>query len=168
MKTNNLPKGGALKPEYYDTYARYFVKYIQEMSQHGIVIDAVTLQNEPENPGNTPSMTMTAGEQAAFVKNNLGPAFEDARLSTKIIVFDHNADHPGYPIAILNDNEARKYINGSAFHLYLGDVGALSEVHDAHPDKHIYFTEQWTSGKGDFGGDLRWHTKNLIVWATRN
>jgi glucosylceramidase len=44
----------------------------------------------------------------------------------------------------------------------------LSKVHEAHPDKNIYFTEQWTSGEGDFGGDLNWHVKNLIVGATRN
>lgn len=168
MKTNNLPKAGSLKPEYYDAYARYFVKYIQGMAKEGIVIDAITLQNEPENPDNTPSLLMTAQEQTNFVKNNLGPAFQEAGIKTKIIVFDHNCDHPEYPISILNDPEARKYIDGSAFHLYIGEINALSKVHDAHPDKSIYFTEQWTSGEGDFDGDLRWHTKNLIVGATRN
>ncbi len=52
--------------------------------------------------------------------------------------------------------------------MYLGEINALSNVHDTHPDKNIYFTEQWTSGKGEFGGDLNWHTKNLIIGATRN
>jgi glucosylceramidase len=168
MKTNNLPKAGSLKTEYYDVYARYFVKYIQEMAKEGIAIDAVTIQNEPENPGNTPSMLMTAAEEGLFIKNNLGPAFAAAGIKTKIVVFDHNCDHPEYPIAILNDGEARKFVDGSAFHLYLGEVETLSKVHGAHPDKNVYFTEQWTSGEGDFGGDLRWHTKNLIVGATRN
>ena len=64
--------------------------------------------------------------------------------------------------------ETKTFVDGSAFHLYLGEVEALSKVHDVHPDKNLYFTEQWTSGKGDFGGDLRWHTKNLIIGATRN
>jgi glucosylceramidase len=168
MKTNNVAKGGSLKPEFYSAYAEYFVRYIQEMAAEGIPIDAVTIQNEPENPHNTPSMLMTAEEQKNFVKNNLGPAFRNAGLRTKIIVFDHNCDHPEYPIEILNDQHARTYVDGSAFHLYLGEVDALSEVHDAHPDKNIYFTEQWTSGKGKFDEDLRWHTKNLIVGATRN
>jgi glucosylceramidase len=168
MKTNNHPKGGSLKPEYYDAFALYFVKYIQAMAAGGIVIDAVTLQNEPENPNNTPSMLMTAEEQASFVKKSLGPAFEKAGLKTKIVVFDHNCDHPEYPITVLNDADAKKYIDGSAFHLYLGQIEALSKVHDAHPDKAIYFTEQWTSGKGEFGGDLQWHVKNLIVGASRN
>lgn len=168
MKTNNLPKGGSLKPEYYDAYARYFVRYIQEMAKEGISIDAITLQNEPENPHNTPSMLMTAEEQANFVKNNLGPAFQKEGIKTKIVVFDHNCDHPEYPIAILDDREAGKYIDGSAFHLYIGDINAMSKVHEAHPGKNLYFTEQWTSGDGEFHGDLRWHVKNLIVGATRN
>ncbi|MFZ5972582.1 MAG: glycoside hydrolase family 30 protein [Bacteroidota bacterium] len=168
MKTNRLPKGGSLHPDYYATYARYLMKYIRGMAKEGIVIDAITIQNEPENPHNTPSMLMTAEEQADFIKNHLGPAFQQAGITTKIVLFDHNCDHPEYPILILNDAEARKYVDGSAFHLYLGEIDAMSKVHQAHPDKNLYFTEQWTSGQGDFGGDLMWHLKNLIVGATRN
>jgi glucosylceramidase len=168
MKTNQLPKGGSLKPEYYETYATYFVKYIRVMAKNGITINAITLQNEPENPKNTPSLVMTAAEQALFVKKYLGPAFKKNNIKTKIIVYDHNCDHPEYPIAILDDAEAKPFVDGSAFHLYLGEIEALTTVHDAHPDKNIYFTEQWTSGKGDFAGDLKWHTKNLIIGATRN
>lgn len=168
MKSNNSTKGASLKLEYYDAYSRYFVKYIQGMAEEGIRIDAVTLQNEPENPNNNPSMVMTAEDQAKFVRDHLGPAFLAAGIKTKIVVFDHNCDHPEYPIAVLKDKEARKFIDGSAFHLYLGEIDALSKVRNAYPDKNIYFTEQWTSGKGDFGGDLRWHVRNLIVGATRN
>src|SRR5260221_2946818 len=168
MKTNNSSMGGSLKAEYYPVYADYFVKYIQGMAKEGIQIDAITLQNEPENPNNNPSLVMTAQEQAKFIKNALGPAFTAAGLTTKIIVYDHNCDHSGYPIAILNAPDAKKYIDGSAFHLYSGNSEALSEVHDAHPDRNVYFTEQWTSPNGDFEGDLRWHTKNLIIGATRN
>ena len=168
MKTNNLPKAGSLKPEYYAAYAKYFVKYIQTMKAEGINIDAITIQNEPENPNNTPSLVMTAPEQRDFIKNHLGPAFEQANIETKIILFDHNCDHPEYPITVMNDPDAKKYVDGSAFHLYIGDISALSTVHTAHPDRALYFTEQWTWSKGEFAGDLRWHTKNLIVGATRN
>ncbi len=168
MKSNGSTKGGSLKPEYYAAYARYFVRYIQEMAKEGIVIDAITPQNEPENPNNNPSLVMTAAEQADFIKNHLGSAFKSANIKTKIILFDHNCDHPDYPISILNDASAKPFIDGSAFHLYLGDITALSKTHDAHPDKNIYFTEQWTSSEGNFGGDLNWHVKNLIVGATRN
>jgi glucosylceramidase len=168
MKTNTHSVGGRLKPEYFQVYANYFVKYIQSMKAEGITIDAITPQNEPLNPHNNPSMEMSSIEQANFIKNNLGPALKAAGLSTKIIIYDHNADRPEYPIAILNDADAKQYIDGSAFHLYGGDIGALSQVRNAHPDKNIYFTEQYTSSTGSFGGDLAWHIKNLIVGATRN
>ncbi len=168
MKTNNAVKGGSLKTEYYSVYAKYFVRYIQEMAEEGITIDAITIQNEPEHPGNTPSMTMTSSEQNEFIKSHLGPAFAAAGITTKIILFDHNCDHPNYPIAILNDPVTKPMVDGSAFHMYLGDISALTTVHNAHPDKNVYFTEQWTSGFGDFGGDLRWHVKTLIVGAPRN
>lgn len=168
MKNNKSPKGGRLLPEYYDAYARYFVKYIQGMQDEGIRLDAVTIQNEPLNPNNNPSMEMSSVEQATFIKNNLGPAFKAANLTTKIILYDHNCDHPEYPISILNDTDARQYVDGSAFHLYGGDISALTQVHDAYPDKNLYFTEQWVGGPGDFGPDLRWHVKNLIIGATRN
>lgn len=168
MKTNNDTRGGSLKPEYYAAYAKYFVKYIQEMAAEGIRIDAVTVQNEPLHPGNNPSLLMLADEMAEFIKDHLGPAFATEGINTKIIIYDHNADRPDYPIAILDDPETKKYVDGSAFHLYGGTIDALMEVHNAHPDKHLYFTEQWIGAPGDFPVDLNWHVKNLIIGATRN
>jgi glucosylceramidase len=168
MKDNNDTRGGSLKPEYFDAYARYLVKYIQAMKAEGIVIDALTVQNEPLHPGNNPSMLMLAPDQATFVKVNLGPAFKAAHLKTKIIIYDHNCDKPEYPISILNDPEANKYIDGSAFHLYAGKIEALSEVHEAHPDKAVYFTEQWMGAPGNFKRDLTQHITKLTIGATRN
>lgn len=168
MKTNNSFVGGSLKPEYYAAYAQYFVKYIQAMKAEGITIDAITVQNEPLHGGNNPSMVMQPAEQADFIKNHLGPAFSAAAINTKIILYDHNADRPDYPIAILNDAAARQYVDGSAFHLYGGPISALTQVHNAYPNKNIYFTEQWTGGPGNFGGDLKWHVQNLVIGATRN
>ncbi len=168
MKDNQAPKGGRLLPRYYATYANYLAKYIQAMAREGIKLNAITIQNEPEHPGNLPSMTMTSEEQREFVKLFLGPTFRAKGIATKIIIYDHNCDHPEYPLNILSDSVASKFIDGTAFHMYLGDIRAMSKVHDAHPDKNIYFTEQWTSGQGNFGGDLSWHIKNLIIGAPRN
>jgi glucosylceramidase len=168
MKTNGQSKGGSLKPEYYDAYALYFVKYIEGMKKEGIGIDAVTVQNEPLHPGNNPSMFMPPEEQASFIKKSLGPAFAKAGITTRIIIYDHNANRVDYPIQVLNDLEARKYIDGSAFHMYQGDVEAISEVHKAFPEKNLYFTEQWVGAPGDFPNDLRWHVKTLIIGAVRN
>lgn len=168
MKTNGNSTGGNLQPQYYGAYAQYFVKYLQAMAAKGIAVDAVTLQNEPQHGGNNPSMVMSAADQANFVKNHLGPAFQAAGIGTKIIVWDHNCDNPGFPIAVLNDAGAKSFVYGSAFHLYGGDIGALSQVHEKHPDKALYFTEQWTGANGDFGGDLKWHLKNVVIGSMRN
>lgn len=168
MKDNNSSVGGSLKPIYYDAYARYFVKYIKAMQAKGINIDAVTPQNEPLNPNNNPSMKMTDVEQATFIKNNLGPTFAANGISTKIIVWDHNCDVPSYPLTILNDPQANPYVDGSAFHLYAGDISAMTPVHNAFPNKNIYFTEQYTASSGTFAGDLAWHVRNLIIGAPRN
>jgi glucosylceramidase len=132
------------------------------------VIDAITPQNEPLHGGNNPSMLMTAAEQATFIKNHLGPALRAANLQTKIIIYDHNADRPDYPLTILDDAAARQFVDGSAFHLYGGDISALSTVRAAYPAKNIYFTEQYTAANGDFGGDLKWHLKNVIIGSLRN
>lgn len=142
MKTNQAFKAGRLKPEYYETYARYWVRYLQAMRSRGIPIAALTPQNEPENANNTPSMLFTAEEEGTLIGKYLGPALARAGLKTKIISFDHNCDHPIYSETILKDADAARYTDGSGFHLYLGNITALTEVHDMFPAKNIYFTEQ--------------------------
>jgi len=168
MKSNKNSVGGSLLPEYYDAYARYFVRYINEMKAEGIPIDAITIQNEPLHPGNNPSMLMLSNEQRDFIKNNLGPAFRAAGINTKIIVYDHNCDKPEYATDILSDPQAYQYVDGSAFHLYAGDISVLSQVHDAYPSKNVYFTEQWMGGPSKFGPDMKWYMQNVIIGASRN
>lgn len=168
MKNNHDTRGGSLLPEYYQAYANYFVRYIRSMQGLGIRIDAITVQNEPLHPGNNPSMLMPAEEERDFVKAALGPAFKKAGIKTKIIVYDHNCDRPDYPLTILNDPEARKYVDGSAFHLYGGTIDTLTSVHNAYPDKNLYFTEQWVGGPGNMKRDIAEHVEKLIIGATRN
>ncbi|CAN5420138.1 hypothetical protein BH11BAC3_BH11BAC3_19930 [soil metagenome] len=168
MKDNGSFKGGSLQTQYYDVYANYFVKYIQAMKAEGITIDAITPQNEPLNPDNNPSLLMLADQERDFIKNSLGPKFQAANLTTKIIAYDHNCDRPDYPVLILNDATAKSFVDGSAFHLYAGDIAALGQMHAAFPDKNVYFTEQYTSSTGSFDGDLKWHLKNVIIGSMRN
>jgi len=177
MKTNNDPKGGKLKTEYYGLYANYFVKYIQGMKAEGITIDAITTQNEPLNDNNTPSMLMQAEEQAKFIKDHLGPAFKAAGMRTKIILYDHNCDVPEYALAILSDPQANPYVDGSGFHLYGGEIGAMSAVHNAFPQKNLYFTEFMAAEPtesarisiskpvvGTFIGALHNWSRNVLLW----
>lgn len=169
MKTNGNVKAGALKPECYDVYARYFVKYIQAMKTHGITIDAITVQNEPLNANNTPSMRWYWTEHAEFIKKHLGPVFEKEGIKTKIIIFDHNLDRIDYPLAMLNDPDVSKYVDGSGFHHYGGDISSMSDLHTARPDMNLYFTEQMvTERTGDANIAIMAQVKRLIITTTRN
>ena len=177
MKTNNNIRGGALKKECYEVYARYFVKYLQAMNNEGITIDAITVQNEPLNSRNTPSMQWLWTEQQEFIKNNLGPAFAKEGITTKIILFDHNCDRIDYPLALLSDPDVARYADGSGFHHYGGDIASMTKLHIARPDKNIYFTEQMVTEKPGsktiniaeqvqrliIGAPVNW-SKNVILW----
>ena len=138
---------GHLGEAYYQDYAKYFVRWIQEMERRGYPIMAVTLQNEPLNRGNSMSTYMSWQEQSNFIKWAIGPAFAAAGLKTKVLVFDHNYSYDGnsgqqdYPVHIFEDPEAGRYVQGSAWHNYGGNVSVLDGVHARFPDKEIYFTE---------------------------
>jgi glucosylceramidase len=164
MKTNNSWIGGSLKTEYYNAYARYFVKYFDAMKAQGISIWGITPQNEPENANNEPSLLMNATEQKNFINQHLGPQMAAAGYGgIKIIAFDHNCDNPNYAIDVANNST---YVDGSAFHLYLGDITAMSKVHDA-TNKNVYFTEQYTA-PGNFSGDFSWHMLNIVIGSSNN
>ncbi|MGZ4957344.1 MAG: glycoside hydrolase family 30 protein [Methylobacter sp.] len=169
MKTNRSFVGGKLRPDCYAVYAAYLIKYLKAMRDRGIIVHAITPQNEPLNQKNEPSMIMEASEQAEFIKDHLGPALLAAGLAAvELFCWDHNCDVPEYPLEVFADAEARRYLTGSAWHLYGGDISALSEVHQLYPEMKLYFTEQWVGSDGQFGGDLMWHVKNVLIGSIRN
>ncbi|NJC25631.1 RICIN domain-containing protein [Neolewinella antarctica] len=164
MKTNNAYVGGRLQNQYYAAYARYFVRYLQAMNAEGISIWGITPQNEPENEFNEPSMLMTADEQVDFINNHLGPQIVNSSFSPKIIAFDHNCDNTAYPTQVLNQSS---YVDGAAFHLYAGDISAMSTVRN-NTGKNVYFTEQFTGSNGNFNGDFSWHMRNVVTGSLNN
>jgi O-glycosyl hydrolase len=165
MKTNNSWIGGSLQTQYYAAYAKYFVKYFDAMQAQGISIWGITPQNEPENANNEPSMLMNATEQKNFINTQLGPQMASAGYAgIKIIAFDHNCDNTAYPIDVLNNSS---YAEGAAFHLYAGNISAMSTVHNA-TNKNVYFTEQYTGPGSNFSGDFGWHMQNVVIGATTN
>ena len=159
--TYNSWTGGRLKPSCYDDYAEYFVKWIQTMEKEGFDIHAITMQNEPLNPGNSMSLVMPWQDQKEFVKV-LGPAMDKAGLAdVEILLFDHNFNYDGkegqdnYPLNIYADPEAYKWADGSAWHAYGGNVTELDEIYAANPEKSIYFTEA-SIGEWIGGWENRW------------
>lgn len=142
MKTSDSMIGGSLKPDCYEVYANYFVKFIKAYEAEGIPIYAVSVQNEPLYvPSEYPGMLMQAEEQARFIGEYLGPAFAKNGIKTKILCYDHNWDNTQYAVTVLSDPVAAKYIAGSAWHCYGGTHDAMSFIHEKFPDKDIWFTE---------------------------
>ncbi len=170
-------KGGILRPSCYDAYARYFVKFIEAYEREGIPIYAVTIQNEPNYaPETYPGMKMSAVQQVDFINNHLGPAFEQAGISTKILCYDHNWDNAAYAKTVLSC--AGRYVSGSAWHVYGGSPTTQSLIQSLFPEKEIYFTEdsggEWVDG-GSFSGGfpstvgmgiqaLRNHSRIFVLW----
>jgi glucosylceramidase len=141
MKNGEQLGGGTLRSDVYDTYAQYFVNYIQAYDAHGLTIDAITLQNEPYyEPWSYHGTKMEPADQIKLVLA-MGPLFDASGINADILVWDHNWDRPDYPIEVLNNADAKAYITGSAFHHYGGNVTAQTQVHNEHPDRDIHFTE---------------------------
>ncbi len=142
MKTNGRYGSGSLRKECYPYFAEYLAKFIEAYQQEGIQIHALTLQNEPEfGPEPYPSCLWTAEQQRDFIRDHLGPLFQTRGIKTLVWAFDHNFNNPDFPATILKDPKAAQYVDGSAFHLYEGEPGAMSLLHQQFPDKPVYFTE---------------------------
>ena len=168
MKVDNLTNmrpydswtDGHLSPLHYDTYAEYFVKFIQAFQSEGIRIHAVTPQNEPLNHANCASCYMPWAEEAQLVKS-MACAFKRAGLQTQIYVFDHNynydnvGDQDDYPVKIYNtlgeDYEGSELVAGAAYHDYGGTSDELVDIYTKAPQKALIFSESsigtWNDGR---------------------
>ncbi|MET8153673.1 glycoside hydrolase family 30 beta sandwich domain-containing protein, partial [Actinoplanes sp. NPDC005259] len=191
MKTSDSLIGGHLKddPRIYDAYARYLVRYVLQYAEAGVPIDYLTVQNEPQNrhDGGYPGAAVPVG-QAAKVIEALGPLLRRHSPRTRILGYDHNwATHPGdvattppgedpetdYPYRLL-DSPAGRWLAGTAYHCYSGEPSAQTALHEAYPEKGIWFTEcSGSHGEQDtpeqiFRGTLTWHARTLAIGTTRN
>ncbi len=164
MKSNGSFVGGTLKAENYESYGQYWLDYMNAMRAQGIEIWAVTPQNEPLNPYNEPSMTLTKENELGLINSYMGPKLRGAGFNCKIICYDHNCDNTDFPIYVANNSS---YVDGSAFHLYGGSISAMTTVKNA-TNKNVYFTEQYTSTGGSFSGDLAWHIQNVVIGSVNN
>lgn len=181
MKTNGqMNHGGKLRPEYRDTWALYYAKYIKAYKKEGIDVWAITVQNEPAAVQVWDSCIWSAEEEGQFVRDHLGPTLHREGLEAiKILVWDHNKDIIFERVEpILSDPKAAKYVWGVGFHWYSGDnFENLDKVHRAFPDKKLLFTEgcqeggvhlgSWKLGERyahDIIGDLNNWTVGWIDW----
>jgi glucosylceramidase len=170
MKTTGSMIKGTLLPEAYGPFAEYFRKFVVAYAAEGVPIYAITIQNEPHyEPGDYPGMRLDPAARARFIGQFLGPLFVRSSLTTRILDWDHNWDEPNSPLQVLADSIARRYVSGVAWHCYGGDVSAQTTVRNAYPDKDVFFTEcSGGSWAPNFGDNLAWTVKHLIIGATRN
>ena len=150
MKSNNdMLHGGNLLPEYFQSWAEYYIKFIEEYKKEGIDIWGLTIQNEPKAVQRWESCIYSAQEERDFLKNYLGPTLYKNNLRDKKVIFwDHNRDLiPERAHVMLDDPEAKKYVWGIGFHWYEPWSGGemmfnnVEEVHKMYPDKNLFFTE---------------------------
>ncbi|WP_432063561.1 RICIN domain-containing protein [Streptomyces sp. S1] len=169
MKTGNSLNGGSLRTDQYQAYADYLVKAIKAYGQQGIALTDLTVQNEPEFATSYPSMAMASAEQAAFLKV-LDRTLTAGGLPTNVLAYDHNWDHPNYPLEVFGATQGIQRVIGAAFHCYGGAPAAQQQVVDA--GKRVFFTECSGTDSADpaatFGDTLRWHAENLVVQNMRN
>jgi glucosylceramidase len=191
MKTGDSLVGGRLKddPAVYRAYARYLVAFVRAYAAAGVPIDYLSVQNEPQNraPKGYPGTDLPVRQEVAVIAA-LGPPLRAASPRTKILAYDHNwSTHPDdvattppgedpetdYPYEVL-DSPAARWVAGTAYHCYSGDPSAQTALHEAHPDKGIWFTEcSGSHGPTDppeqvFRETLKWHARTITIGTTRN
>jgi glucosylceramidase len=178
MKSGNTIFGGAMRFQYLEPYAAYFLRFLSAYKAAGVEIDAVTVQNEvdSEQEGKMPQCQWGQQYEMAFVKRYLGPAFRKAGVKTKIWVLDHNYDLWGRAVDEMSDAATSEYIDGIAWHPYLGEVSSMSVVHDLFPSKHAYYTEggpdidkpgyetEWAKWGELFNGVLNNWARSITSW----
>lgn len=143
MKTGDSLLGGSMRKYYFDSYAQYFVKFIDAYKSAGVNIRAVTIQNEvdTDQDGRMPATLWGQEYEGEFIKSFLGSALSSASLDTKIWLLDHNFNLWGRVMDLLGDPDVCHFVDGVAWHAYAGEPDAMTRVHDAYPSKSAYFTE---------------------------
>ena len=178
MKANGSMLGGSMRKKYYAPYARYFVKFLQEYAAEGVPVNAVTTQNEvdTDQDGRMPACLWGQEYEMEFISGHLGPQLAKNNIPTRIWILDHNYNLWGRAICTLDDPGVNKYVDGVAWHGYAGRHEMMTRVHDAHPGKHMYWTEggpdytepayltNWTRWSTTFAGILRNWSRCIIGW----
>jgi glucosylceramidase len=150
MKDNkHMLRGGKLLPEYRESWANYYVKFIKAYEAKGLPVWGLSVQNEPMAKQTWESCIFTGEEERDFIKEYLGPTLAKNGLGEKkLIAWDHNRDLIYQRAStVLNDPDAARYVWGIGFHWYETWTGSdmqfenLRRVKEAFPDKNLIFTE---------------------------
>jgi glucosylceramidase len=178
MKTGGSMMGGSMRKASYAPYAKYFIKFLEGYKAEGVAIDAVTVQNEvdADQDGRMPACLWGQEYEIEFVKDHLGPALRKSGLGAQIWILDHNYALWGRAVDELSDADAYKYIDGIAWHGYVGEPSAMTTVHNAFPNKNAYWTEggpfysapdyqtDWAKWGETYNGILNNWARSITAW----
>lgn len=166
MKDNKAYVGGKLLPEYYQSWALFFSKYLDAYKAQGINIWGFTVENEPLGNGNNwESMHYTPEEMTHFVENFLGPKLEaDGKRDIKILGYDQNREHLKEWVDVMFENEATsKYFDGTAIHWYASTFDyfpdELQYAHNKAPNKYLIQSEACVDAEVPKWQDDAWYWK---------
>jgi glucosylceramidase len=172
MKDNNSYVGGKLLPEYYDTWALFFSKYLEAYQNEGIDIWGITVENEPLGNGNNwESMHFTAKEMAEFTKNHLAPQLRNDGHSTKILAYDQNRDElQEWADVIYGNPDYAAVFDGFAIHWYASTYDYFPEplnyTHKMAPEKFLIQTEACVDAEVPHWKDDAWYwAKEATDWG---
>lgn len=174
MKDNNDWKGGKLLPQFRDTWALYFSKFVDAYKKEGINIWGVTVENEPLGNGNNwESMLFTPEEMTEFVKDFLGPHLEKSGMSSiKILGYDQNRGEElkNWANVMYKDEASSKYFAGMAVHWYASTYdffpASLQHTHQLAPDKYLINTEACVDAEVPHWKDDNWYwSKEATDWG---
>ncbi|MET7641071.1 glycoside hydrolase family 30 beta sandwich domain-containing protein [Streptomyces sp. NPDC005438] len=168
MKENGTLSGGRLSPDHYDDFADYLVRSLRAYAKAGVPVQDLSVANEPMFEAIYPSMAMSSGQQARLLRV-VDEKLTAAGLDTTLYVFEHNWDHPEYPLDVLRKTSDLSRVRGAAFHCYKGEPERQSEVRRAgYP---VLFTEcsgtDGEDGTQDLAAALRWQTENWVIRPLR-
>jgi glucosylceramidase len=178
MKTGGSMLGGSMRKSHFAAYAQYFVKTVQGYAADGVPLNAISVQNEvdTDQDGKMPACLWGQEYEMEFISRHLGPQFASAKIDAKIWILDHNYNLWGRAIAELDDPRVNHYVDGVAWHGYVGQPSAMTHVHEAYPQKHMYWTEggpsykepryltNWAKWSADFTTILRNWSRCAIAW----
>ncbi len=180
MKDNQSYVGGKLLPQYQQTWADFFVKYIDAYKEEGIDIWGITVENEPLGNGNNwESMHFSPKEMTDFVVDYLGPTFErEGKAAVKILGYDQNREHLiEWVDEMYRDEQSRKYFAGTAIHWYASTYEvfpeALAYAHNKAPQKFLIQSEACIDAEVPHWQDDAWYWRQEATdwgwdWAPEN
>jgi glucuronoarabinoxylan endo-1,4-beta-xylanase len=133
MKTNNNLVGGELKEDAYGDYANHLNSFVDLMSNNGVPVYAVSVQNEPDISVSYESCDWNPQQMVKFMSENA------SSIGTRVMAPESYQFRRIMSDPILNDSTALANLDIVAGHIYGGGLFAYPLAEEK--GKEIWMTE---------------------------